>query len=62
MERPADRAARLAAGAADRKGGLAKRPPDRTRGALFFHNASIATPWLRQRERTVRIGQHIFYR
>ena len=44
------------------KAALAKRPPDRTRGALFFHNASIATPWLRQRERTVRIGQHIFYR
>jgi N-acetylmuramoyl-L-alanine amidase len=41
---------------------LAKRPPDRTRGALFFHNASIATPWVRKRERTVQIGRHIFYR
>jgi N-acetylmuramoyl-L-alanine amidase len=41
---------------------LAKPPPDRTRGALFFHNTSIATPWLRKRERTVQIGRHIFYR
>ena len=37
-------------------------PRDPTRGALFFHNTSIATPWLRQRERTVQIGRHIFYR
>ena len=41
---------------------LAKRPSDRTRGALFFHNASIATPWVRKRERTVQIGRHLFYR
>jgi spore germination cell wall hydrolase CwlJ-like protein len=37
-------------------------PSDRTRGALFFHNTSIETPWVRQRERTVRIGRHVFYR
>ena len=41
---------------------LAKAPPDRTRGALFFHNISIATPWVRKRERTVQIGRHVFYR
>jgi N-acetylmuramoyl-L-alanine amidase len=37
-------------------------PRDPTRGALFFHNTGIATPWLRRRERTVQIGRHIFYR
>jgi N-acetylmuramoyl-L-alanine amidase len=41
---------------------LAEPPHDRTRGALFFHNASIATPWLRKRVRTAQIGSHIFYR
>jgi spore germination cell wall hydrolase CwlJ-like protein len=41
---------------------LSSPAPDRTRGALFFHNASIATPWLRPRQRTVQIGRHIFYR
>ncbi len=35
-------------------------PSDLTRGALFFHNISVETPWVR--ERTVQIGQHIFYR
>jgi spore germination cell wall hydrolase CwlJ-like protein len=35
---------------------------DATRGALFFHNTSIDTPWVRRRERTVQIGRHIFYR
>jgi spore germination cell wall hydrolase CwlJ-like protein len=44
------------------KTALVKAPPDRTRGALFFHNTSIATPWLKKRERTVRIGRHVFYR
>jgi len=41
---------------------LADPPPDRTHGALFFHNTSIATPWLRKRVRTAQIGRHIFYR
>ena len=41
---------------------LADPPPDRTRGALFFHNTSIATPWLRKRVRTTQIGRHVFYR
>jgi N-acetylmuramoyl-L-alanine amidase len=39
---------------------LRNPPSDVTRGALFFHNISVETPWVR--ERTVRIGQHIFYR
>lgn len=37
-------------------------PSDRTFGALFFHNTSIAPPWLGRRERTVQIGRHVFYR
>ena len=36
------------------------QPADPTRGALFFHNISLDDPWAR--ERTVRIGQHVFYR
>lgn len=39
---------------------LTARPPDRTRGALFFHNASIESPW--RRTRMARIGDHVFYR
>ena len=39
---------------------LRSPPSDLTRGALFFHNISVETPWVR--ERTVQIGQHIFYR
>lgn len=41
---------------------LADPPPDRTRGALFFHNTAIATPWVKKRVRTAQIGRHIFYR
>jgi spore germination cell wall hydrolase CwlJ-like protein len=41
---------------------LAKAPPDRTHGALFFHNTGIPTPWLYKRKRTVQIGHHVFYR
>jgi spore germination cell wall hydrolase CwlJ-like protein len=37
-------------------------PSDRTRGALFFHSSAIDTPWVRKRQRTVRIGRHVFYR
>jgi spore germination cell wall hydrolase CwlJ-like protein len=60
-DRPTDpRAWRLARQIA--QAALAKPPPDRTRGALFFHNAAIPTPWVRKRERTAQIGRHIFYR
>jgi hypothetical protein len=41
---------------------LRSPPSDGTRGALFFHNIAIDTPWVRERQRTVQIGQHIFYR
>ena len=41
---------------------LARAPRDATRGALFFHEASIRNPWRRPRERTVQIGHHVFYR
>lgn len=37
-------------------------PTDLTNGALFFHNTTISTSWVRERQRTVQIGQHIFYR
>jgi N-acetylmuramoyl-L-alanine amidase len=41
---------------------LQSPPSDYTRGALFFHNTAIASPWVRERQRTVQIGRHIFYR
>lgn len=41
---------------------LTKPPPDPTHGALFYHSTTIRTPWKRKRTRTVRIGNHIFYR
>jgi spore germination cell wall hydrolase CwlJ-like protein len=41
---------------------LSRAPRDVTKGALFFHNTSIASPWVRPRVRTVQIGRHIFYR
>lgn len=41
---------------------LSKPPPDPTHGALFYHSTTIRTPWKRKRTRTVRIGNHIFYR
>ena len=39
---------------------LTARPSDPTHGALFFHNTSIRSPW--RRDRTARIGNHVFYR
>jgi N-acetylmuramoyl-L-alanine amidase len=41
---------------------LMRPPPDRTGGALFFHSIDIDTPWVRKRQRTGRIGRHVFYR
>ncbi len=38
---------------------LTARPPDRTNGALFFHSASMESPW--RRTRAARIGNHVFY-
>jgi len=41
---------------------LLNPPRDPTNGALFYHSRNIALPWKRTRVRTVRIGNHIFYR
>ncbi len=41
---------------------LRARPKDPTYGALFFHSTAIKSRWLRSRQRTTRIGGHIFYR
>lgn len=42
---------------------LEGRSADPTGGALFFHAAALGTaPWRVPRERTVRIGRHIYYR
>lgn len=35
---------------------------DPTHGALFFHSTGAAASWHRKRERTARIGNHVFYR
>ena len=37
-------------------------PPDPTGGALFYHNLSVKSPWKKTRQRTARIGGHVFYR
>jgi spore germination cell wall hydrolase CwlJ-like protein len=37
-------------------------PYDPTLGSLFFHASSIKVPWRVERERTLQIGQHIYYR
>lgn len=39
---------------------LSGQAPDPTGGALYFHHESIEPPW--QKERTVTIGGHVFYR
>ena len=39
---------------------LSDRPRDPTKGALFFHNTSVSPSW--RRDRTARIGNHVFYR
>ena len=41
---------------------LTVRPRDPTAGALFFHAAGIKVPWTIKRERTVKIGGHVYYR
>ena len=44
-------------------GQMLKKPPaDPTGGALYYHSADLEYPWTKQRERTARIGGHIFYR
>jgi N-acetylmuramoyl-L-alanine amidase len=41
---------------------LVDPPPDPTGRALFYHSTKIGVPWKRRRIRTIRIGNHIFYR
>jgi N-acetylmuramoyl-L-alanine amidase len=41
---------------------LTDPPKDPTRGALFFHNASVRPSWRNQLVRTAQIGGHVFYR
>lgn len=41
---------------------LRRAPRDLTGGALFFHATSLSDPWHVERQRTARIGRHVFYR
>jgi spore germination cell wall hydrolase CwlJ-like protein len=41
---------------------LTAPPRDPTRGALYFHATSVSPSWARTRERTARIGGHVYYR
>ena len=41
---------------------LSRPPADPTRGALYFHTVDVSPAWAKQRQRTVRIGRHIYYR
>ena len=41
---------------------LSNQAHDPTGGALFFHNSSIRPSFHSSRQRTARIGNHIFYR
>ena len=49
-----------AAALSNANGLIVNRVQDETGGAIFFHNTSIRQPWRRQR--TTRIGNHVFYR
>ncbi|MFV0387004.1 cell wall hydrolase [Paracoccus sp. (in: a-proteobacteria)] len=41
---------------------LAGAPRDLTGGATYFHTPAVSPKWSHRFQRTVRIGQHIFYR
>lgn len=41
---------------------LTNPPADPTNGALFFHSRGVRASWAPRREKTVRIGNHVFYR
>lgn len=41
---------------------LAGAPRDLTGGATYFHTPAVRPSWSRRFQRTVQIGQHIFYR
>lgn len=35
---------------------------DFTRGAKYFHNVSVYPKWAKTKNKTIKIGQHIFYK
>ena len=41
---------------------LTSAPPDPTGGAVFYHTVDVRAPWAPERERTAKIGRHIYYR
>jgi len=41
---------------------LTSAPPDPTGGAVFYHAVDVRAPWAPERERTAKIGRHIYYR
>jgi N-acetylmuramoyl-L-alanine amidase len=41
---------------------LSGQDVDLTDGALFFHNSSVTPSWSQELQRTISIGDHIFYR
>lgn len=41
---------------------LRNPPPDTTDGALWYHHVTVSPEWASERTRTVRIGEHYFYR
>lgn len=60
-DRPRNRTQwRVALAAADDL--LFNRSHDLTGGALFFHSTAVRSSWHRTRQRTAKIGNHIFYR
>lgn len=60
-DQPTDMAAwRRALGIAERV--LTGQDDDPTDVALFFHNSSVSPSWSSRLQRTIRIGDHIFYR
>ncbi len=36
--------------------------PDPTKGALYYHNASVSPSWRTQLRRLATIGEHVYYR
>jgi spore germination cell wall hydrolase CwlJ-like protein len=41
---------------------LSRPPPDPTGGAVFYHAVDVSAPWSTSRQRTARIGRHVYYR
>lgn len=41
---------------------LSKPPADPTGGAMFYHAVDVKAPWSGERQKTGRIGRHVYYR